>query len=73
VEIGAGVSILPEPTVRREVASGTLVAVPLADERLRRPIGVIRRRRKTTTPAMARFIDLLQAVCTEWDADRRGG
>ena len=30
VEIDAGVSLLPEPTVDREVAAGALVARPLA-------------------------------------------
>ena len=29
IEIDAGVSLLPEPTVLREVAAGTLAAVPL--------------------------------------------
>ncbi len=33
VEIDAGVSFLPEPSVAREVAAGSLVAVPLADRR----------------------------------------
>jgi len=37
VEIGSGVSILPEPTVRQEIQTGSLVTVPLAIRKLRRP------------------------------------
>ncbi len=58
--LGAGVSLLPEPTVRREVANRSLVAVPLALANLVRPVGIIHRRSKRFTPAMARFIDLLR-------------
>jgi len=62
IEIGAGVSILPEPTVRKEVQSGTLVAVPLATRELRRPIGIIHRQRKIFTPTIVKFIELLKTV-----------
>jgi len=34
VEIGAGVSILPEPTVRDDVRNGTLAAIPLIEPEL---------------------------------------
>jgi len=60
VEIGAGLSILPEPTVQREVESGTLASVPLADCDLKRPIGIIHRQRKVFTPALTRFIEVLR-------------
>jgi DNA-binding transcriptional LysR family regulator len=53
------VSLLPEPTVRREVANRTLMAVPLALPNLVRPVGIIHRRNQRFTPAVARFIDLL--------------
>jgi DNA-binding transcriptional LysR family regulator len=62
VQIGAGVSILPEPTIRAEVQSGSLAAVPLIAPELRRPIGIIHRRRKVFTPTMAKFVSLLQQV-----------
>ncbi len=39
VEIGAGVSILPEPTVRNEIRGGSLVAIPLVEPELYRPLG----------------------------------
>ena len=39
VEIGAGISILPEPTVRREMKSGTLAAIRLDRPRVETPGG----------------------------------
>lgn len=60
VEIGAGISILPEPTVDKELKIGTLAAIPLAVHKLRRPVGIIHRQRKMFTPTVSRFIDLLK-------------
>jgi DNA-binding transcriptional LysR family regulator len=62
VEIGAGVSILPEPTVRMEIQAGTLAAVRLIAPQLQRPIGIIHRLRKVFTPTAAKFVELLQEV-----------
>jgi DNA-binding transcriptional LysR family regulator len=62
VQIGAGLSILPEPTVRDEVQNGTLVAVRLIAPELRRPIGIIHRLRKVFSPSTAKFVELLQQV-----------
>ena len=56
------VSILPRPTLRRELEIGALVAKPLAFARLSRPLGIIHRRDKTLTPAMERFIEGLRAA-----------
>ena len=61
VEIGAGVSILPQPAVAAEVAGGTLVAVPLTTDELVRPLGIIHRRGKDLSSTTRRFIDLLQS------------
>ncbi len=60
VEIDAGISLLPEPTVHTEVAAGTLVAIPLATDELIRPLGIIHRRGKDLSSATRRFIELLQ-------------
>jgi len=60
IEIGAGISILPEPTVRKEAESGTLVTIPLAIAELRRPIGIIHRHRKMFTPTIIKFIELIK-------------
>lgn len=59
VEVGSGVSILPEPTLRREVESGTLVAVPFAAKNFVRPLGIIHRRGRKFYPSTQRFMDLL--------------
>jgi DNA-binding transcriptional LysR family regulator len=68
IEIGTGVSILPEPTVRKEVSARELVAVPIAHVKLDRPIGIIHRQRKIFSPTLQRFIEILQA-----HAERPGG
>ena len=60
IGIAAGISILPRPTVLKEVEIRTLAAVPLAIPGLVRPIAIIHRRGKRLTPAVARFIELLQ-------------
>ena len=60
IVLGSGVGILPDPTVRREVTNRTLVAVPLAIPNLVRPVGIIHRRNKRFTPAVARFVALLR-------------
>ncbi len=59
VEIGAGASILPEPTVRNETENGSLVAVRLIAPPLERPVGIIHRQRKVFTPTATKFIERL--------------
>ena len=60
IGINAGVSILPRPTVRKEIGMRTLVALPLPLPGLVRPIGIIHRRGKRMTPAVTRFVEQLQ-------------
>jgi len=60
IEIDAGVSLLPEPTVAHEVALGTLAAVPLDTDELVRPLGIIHRRGKELNATAKRFIELLE-------------
>jgi DNA-binding transcriptional LysR family regulator len=62
VQIGAGISILPEPTVRDELQAKTLAAVRLVSPELLRPIGIIHRQRKVFSPTAAKFVELLQKV-----------
>lgn len=62
VEIGAGISILPEPTVCKEVQIGTLSAVRLRGVSLQRPIGIIHRDRLVFSPTVTRFVELLQQM-----------
>jgi len=61
VEIGSGVSIVPEPAVSQEVKNATLKVVHIADEVLMRPLGIISKRGRRFTPAVEEFIDLLKA------------
>jgi len=65
VEAGAGVSILPRPTVLREVANRSLALADLLGLELVRPLSIIHRRGRPLTPAMSSFIELL--------TDRAGG
>lgn len=65
VEINAGVSLLPEPTVDREIAAGALVAKPLAGTELKRPIGIIQRRGKELGQTAQRFMRLLLKTASE--------
>jgi DNA-binding transcriptional LysR family regulator len=60
VEVSTVVALLPEPTIRKEVEAGTLIAVPLAGCRLVRPLGVIYRRNPKPSSSARRFIDLLR-------------
>lgn len=59
VEIGSGLSILPEPTVQKETQLGMLKAVPLAGTPLKRPIGILHHHRKIFTPTAVQFVELL--------------
>jgi len=59
IEIGAGVALLPEPTLGREVTSGTLIARPLADADLVRPLGIIFRKHHKLSHAAQGFLELL--------------
>lgn len=61
VEVASGISILPRPTLDREVATGTLAAVPFSGARLVRPLGFIYRRGHPLSENAARFIELLRA------------
>jgi DNA-binding transcriptional LysR family regulator len=60
IDEAAGVALLPEPTLRREVQAGTLLAVPLAGCRFVRPLGVIQRRHHKLSSVARRFLDLLR-------------
>lgn len=59
---GAGVSLLPAPTIVMEVGIRTLSAVPLNIPELTRPVAAIHRRNKLLTPVVARFLATLQEV-----------
>ena len=68
VEIDAGVAILPEPTVVREAAAGTLAVVRLPGDELVRPLGIIRARGMVPAPTVQRFVELLRGHAHDLDA-----
>lgn len=62
---GTGVSLVPEIAVRRELASGDLVALELADPAARLPqweINLIRRKRRPPNPAADALAETLRRV-----------
>jgi DNA-binding transcriptional LysR family regulator len=60
IEVGAGVALLPAPTVRQEVQAGTLAARPLVGARLVRPVSILHRRGHRLGAAAQRFLQLLR-------------
>ncbi len=71
IMIAAGVSLLPRHTVEKEAGIRTLAVVPFGMPDLVRPVGLIRRRQKPLTPAVDRFIRLLQEAAGGAAAARR--
>ena len=65
IEDGAGVAILPEATLRREVQRRTLVKIGLqtaaGDTPFVRPLNIIHRRKRRLNPAVTEFIKVLCA------------
>src|SRR6266540_3581697 len=59
IGINAGLSVLPRPTILKELGMRTVVALPLTFPGLVRPIGIIHRRGRRMTPAVARFVEQL--------------
>ncbi len=60
VEIDYGLAIVPETTIRQEVAHQTLVALRFEEGDFPRPLALIHTRSKVLSPAMKRFIALLK-------------
>ncbi len=61
VAAGSGISVLPEQTVAEEVAQKRLVALPLRDSHLVRPVGIICRRGKKLSPTAQQFVEFLRS------------
>ena len=60
VEIGAGISIVPQATVRQEIAQKTLVSVVIEDGQFFRPTAVIYKKSRVLTPVMKEFLTTLK-------------
>lgn len=63
VEDGAGIALLPEPTLQQEVERKALVKVPLlpvdGNPVFTRPLSIVHRRKRHLKPAVTAFIKLL--------------
>jgi LysR family transcriptional regulator, transcriptional activator of the cysJI operon len=65
VEMGLGVAILPLATAHGEIAQGTLVAKPLAEGPISRPIGLLIRKGKYLDRASSAVLEAFKAVPME--------
>lgn len=65
IVLNAGAGFLPEPTVRGELQTGELVAVPVEGLRLVRPLGIIHRRRSRLGQTARWFIEYLTGAETQ--------
>jgi DNA-binding transcriptional LysR family regulator len=65
VEVGSGLSILPETTVVNEVRSGLIAAVNFSEGPFTRSVGVIHRRGRVLSAAAQEFVRLLVADPTK--------
>jgi DNA-binding transcriptional LysR family regulator len=59
LEISDAVSVLPRASIDLEVRRGSLKAVPIEGIELRRPVGIIHKKRKNLTPTALLFIEFL--------------
>ena len=60
VELGSGISIVPEPAVAQEVKNETLRAIQFDEDTMMRPLGILAKRGRRFTPAVQAFIDFLK-------------
>ena len=59
VEVGSGISILPETTVAGELQRGVLMKIGLTDGRFTRTVGIVHRRGRALSSAAREFIRVL--------------
>lgn len=59
VEINAGISIMPQTTLKNELANKTLAAIPFTNENFKRPTGIIIRKNRAINDNLRAFIELL--------------
>lgn len=62
VEIDVGVAIVPEATVKQEVAQKSLAAVELEDGKLFRPLAAIYKKNRVLSPGMKQFQEVLKGA-----------
>ena len=59
VEIDHGIAIVPQATVIQEVRQGTLVTINFKGKEFTRPLAIMHRKGRVLTPAMKKFIEVL--------------
>jgi DNA-binding transcriptional LysR family regulator len=64
VEIDHGIAIVPQATVVQEVKQGTLVAIGFKGKEFTRPLAILHRKGRVLTPAMKKFIEILNVEQT---------
>lgn len=64
VEIDHGIAIVPQATVVQEVRQGTLVTINFKGKEFTRPLAIMHRKGRVLTPAMKKFIDVLNVEIT---------
>jgi DNA-binding transcriptional LysR family regulator len=62
IVLESGVSILPKPSISREIENGLVAAVNLDMPELVRPIGIIHRRQRLLTPTAGKLLEFLQSI-----------
>ena len=60
VEIGAGISFVPESTVAQELEKQTLVTVEIQNGQFYRPIAAIYKKNRVLSPALKQFLAILK-------------
>jgi len=60
VEIDSGIAVVPQETIRQEVANQSLAAIPIENGQCARPLGVIYKKSRVLSPAIKQFIALLK-------------
>ena len=64
IEIKSGVSILPLPSVKTEIAGGTLVSINFSNEQFYRPTGITVRKDHQLNKAAQYLLELMQSEST---------
>ncbi len=64
-ELPSGLTILPLPTIERELEAGSLISLPFRDHRIGRPLAIIHRGAGGLTLTASRFLDLLTGKASE--------
>lgn len=59
VEVGLGISLVPQLAVREEARNGSLRVLHVTDHVIRRPLAIIHRKGKTLSRPQRAFVDLL--------------